>query len=102
MIEGLKVTIPGHRLRSLCFAAADKHESRAQTYRDQIANFEAAKVEAASFSGGDPIQALQRKLSEHADEAAELTFIADNLDAEASYLLDRGDLKKLGICKNAY
>lgn len=99
MIEGLKVTLSGTKLRSLCVDQAIHHAERATAYEKQMEALEANKIEGMNYSGGDPKRALSDKLEEHRNESAELTFIAEHLDVEQEYLLDRAALQKLGVCK---
>ncbi len=97
MIEGLKVTIVGTELRDLCAKRADHHRERSKAYAEQIVSMERNKVEGMNYSGGDPMQALTDKKSQHDGEAGELDFIAEHLQATEQYLLGRDDLHKLGI-----
>ena len=102
MIEGLKVTVSGVELRKLCNAEVNRQLSRVETYRQQLANFEHAKVEAAQFTGGDPIRALKDKLHDHENSAKEMEFVAEHLVPTETYLLDWAALHKLGIVSKQY
>ena len=102
MIEGLKVTVGGMELRELATKRAEHHEERAATYAGQVENMKAAKIEGMQYSGGDPIDALERRCAEHTTDARELRFIAAHLDALESYLLRREDLQRLGITDSRY
>lgn len=102
MIEGLKVTINGAELVKLCEQRAEHHRQRAATYESQREQFEANQIEGMGYSNGDPRRTMQEKASEHANDAAELEFIAKHLDPAERYLLDRNDLHKIGVCKRGY
>jgi hypothetical protein len=101
MIEGLKVTVHGGKLRDLCLQRCAYHADRADKYRDQIEQMKAAQVEGMAYTNGDPIKALEDRKANHESEAAELLFIADHLVPD-HYLLGKEDLVKLGICKSRY
>jgi hypothetical protein len=102
MTEGLKVTIKGAELRELCLERVEHHSQRSLVYVDQIASMEANEIEGMNYSGGDPKQQLIERREHHGAEASELQFIGDHLNLTEDYLLDRGDLQKLGICKGRY
>lgn len=97
MIEGIKPTVSGLKLKALCEAQAAHHKRRIEVYSEQIANFNEAKVEAADFTGGDPIRALESKRSEHENQAKYLDFLAENLDVASTFLLDKADLQLVGV-----
>ena len=101
MIEGLKVTVKAEELRDLCIKRADHHESRAAVYEKQVAEMKRDRVEAAPFTNGDPVAALESRRETHASEGKELRFIADHL-AAGEYLLGKEDLHKLGITASRY
>lgn len=102
MIEGLKVTVDGAELRDLARARADYHTERAATYAEQVASMKSARIEGMSYSGGDPVQALEGKRAQHDSDARELLFIADHIIVAESYLLDRDALSRLGIVASRY
>lgn len=103
MIEGLKVTLDGTKLRGLANDRAAHHEERVETYAAQIASMKASRVEGmAGMSNGDPIVALDARRVQHENDARELRFIAENLDASETYLLDRDALSRLGIVASRY
>lgn len=60
-----------------------------------------AAVEGMNYSGGDPMRALKDKQAEHEGQADEMDFIAAHI-AGGSYMLQREDLHRLGICKARY
>ncbi|BCM89067.1 hypothetical protein IAD21_00910 [Abditibacteriota bacterium] len=97
MIQGLKVTIPGAELRQLCEARATHHKERQAVYEQQIASMEENKVEGMNYSGGDPVRALKEKREQHQQLADEMAFTATHVDVNESYLLDRGDLERIGV-----
>lgn len=100
-IEGLKVTIDGVELRSLCIQQADFHKSRASTYAEQSRNLEGAEIEGMHYSGGDPKKALKDKQAEHENKHRELMFIADHLKLDEEYLLDRSALAEIGVIRTS-
>lgn len=103
MIEGLKVTLTGHKLRELCLARASHHDDRAQVYKNQIASMQSNLVEPAeNMTNGDPVKALQARQSTHENEASEMRFYADNIALGEEYLLDHSALQKLGIVQSRY
>mgnify|MGYP006908208059 CR=1 FL=1 len=104
MIEGLKVTVNGVELRSLCMDRAGHHRERARAYQEQIESMGDLDlaVGAGKFSNGDPRDDLKEQKTGHDASAAEMAFIAEHLIEDEKYLLDRADLAKLGICKRAY
>jgi len=102
MIEGLKVTIEGVELRQLCMQRAQHHRERAQVYAEQIASMEAAEIQGANYTNGDPIRALKTKHGEHINEANELEFYGAHIDFREKYLLDHSALNKLGIVQKNY
>jgi hypothetical protein len=102
MIEGIKVTVKGEELRSLCRIRAEHHYDRSRAYTTQIDSMLANRIEGMAYTNGDPIKALQDRQSTHDNEAAELLFIADHLESAEKYLLNSADLQKLGITKSRY
>jgi hypothetical protein len=102
MTEGLKVTIKGAELRELCLKRVEHHSQRALVYVDQVASMEANEIEGMNYSGGDPKRQLLERREHHEAEASELQFIGDHLNITEDYLLDRDDLRKLGICKGRH
>ena len=103
MIEGLKVTVGAEELRGLCVVRAKHHRERAQAYGEQVASFDAAQLETRSqYTGKNPREALRDKQRDHLDDAGELDFIGAHLKTGEEYLLDREDLRKLGIAKDRW
>lgn len=103
MIEGLNVTVKGPELRELCESRVEHHVERAAVYRGQIASMRAAQVEGVpNMSNGDPVLALESRLKQHENEGREMRFIANHIDTSETYLLDRGDLERLGIVASRY
>ena len=102
MIEGLKVTVDGKELVTLCKDRVRHHLERARTYQEQIVSMKQAAIEGMAYTNGDPIRALEEKRVQHESEAAEMQFISDHIDAAQTYLLNREDLVKLGITKSRY
>ena len=102
MIEGLKVTIGGVELRTLCMKRAAWHVNRAAVYAAQEKSMVSAEIEATRYSGGDPKRALRDKYEQHEAEAGEMEFIAKHLKLDADYRLDASDLSKLGISKRGW
>ncbi len=103
MIQGLKVTVNTEELRELCAARAEHHRERAQAYAEQVASFEAAQLETRSnFTGKNPREALRDKQREHLDNANELDFIGTHLKVGEEYMLEREDLRKIGIAKERW
>lgn len=102
MIEGIKVTITGIELNALCVAEAQRNRDRAKVYTDQRANFEAAEIEAMQYTNGDPKKVLSDRITSHLNAAEEMEFVAEHVKLAEDYLLDYGDLHKLGITKTSY
>lgn len=102
MINGIKVTVHGSELRTLCLKRAQHHERRSEAYAQQIDSMKTNQIEGMSYTNGDPIKALQDRKSIHDNEESELQFIADHLDLTEKYILDSSDLQKLGITKSRY
>lgn len=102
MIEGIKPVVSSEKLKELCLERAAHHEARVKVYSEQLGNFNAAKIEAADFTGGDPTRALESKKAQHEDERNLLLFMAYNLKAGEEYVLSGEDLRLLGIRKDRY
>ena len=102
MIEGLKVTVKGDELRTLCLKRASHHQERSAVYSQQVDSMRASNIEGMPHTNGDPVSALNSKKQQHESEAEELIFIADHLKLMEEYLLDSAALQKLGICKSRY
>ena len=102
MIEGLKVTLTGEKLKALAISHAEHHESRMLTYAAQVESMTKAKVEGMEYTNGDPIRNLTERREQHASAASELRFIADNIKLSEEYLLDNSDLVKLGVLKSRW
>lgn len=102
MITGLKVTVAAEELKTLCCIQSDYHRNRSCKYQEQVASMEANEIEGMNHTNGNPVQTLKDRQSKHANESAELTFIAEHLLAGETYLLDQSDLVKLGITKSRY
>lgn len=98
MIEGLKITVPGTELKELCLKQSAHHKSRAEFYtkqRDTMA--EVGITDENSLSNVSPKRQINDKVKEHMILADELKFIAEHLIESEQYLLDRGDLIRLGL-----
>lgn len=109
MIEGLKVTVSGAKLRELCLKQTEFHTQRAKFYAEQYESVNAAVIAAgealgtvANYSGhNDPKVALRDRRLEHENKARHLTFVAENLEAGESYRLDSTDLQVLGVIRGS-
>lgn len=100
MIEGLKVTVKAAELRDLCIRQADFHRQRAVFYAEKVQALEGIPSNAAQgYSGQDPKQQMQSKLTEHDNAVRELVFIGDHLKEGEEYLLAATDLARLGIVR---
>lgn len=99
MIEGLKVTIRGFELRSLCATRADQHRERAAACTRGLRNLEA---EGLRDGNNDPKNNIDKKRLRHEAEASEMDFIAAHLDLTELYILSRGDLLRLGIAQDYF
>ena len=102
MIQGLKPTVSGTKLKSLCIARGEHHIERAKKYFEQIKSMEANEIEGMNYTNGDPKRALKEKRDQYLADAEEMAFLADNIDESESYILDSSDLGKLGICRRGY
>lgn len=104
MIEGMRVTVSGKELVLLCKNRAIHHLERAEKYQLQIVSMKQNMIEGGmtNTSSGDPVKSLENRRDSHESEAAELTFTADHLVADETYLLGRDDLMKLGIATSRY
>lgn len=102
MIEGLKVTVNGHEVITLCENRAAHHRERAKVYADQVTSMEKNQIEGMNYSGGNPLDNLRQKQEQHEDSAAELDFIAKHILPAETYLLDREALHKLGISQRRF
>lgn len=105
MIEGLKVTITGAELKTLCETRAQHHDDRASFYQQQkkaLPDIDQDVVPQFTNASKKPQEMMQDRIDSHRAEAAELRFIAVHLTASESYLLDRPDLVKIGIVQRGY
>jgi len=102
MIQGLKPTVSGLKLRAICIARATHHTERATKYSEQLASMEAAEIEGMNYTNGDPKRSMREKRDQHISDADEMVFLAENIDVSESYILDASDLGKLGICRRGY
>ena len=102
MIEGLKVTVAGTELKTLCEKRAEHHRERAHVYRAQKASMEKNVIGSMQYSGVDPIRAIGDKLESHEANGDEMDFIAAHLVAGEQYLLDSSALSKLGISRRGF
>lgn len=102
MIEGLKVTIKGDELRSLCVTRSNHHTNREAFYVQKQKDLAGINLHDGRSSGRDPADDLKNKAEGHNSSAAELQFIADHIVLDETYILDRADLAKLGIGKSFY
>jgi len=103
VIEGLKVTVVGNELKSLCLARANYHTSRAKHYREQQTALPDADDGAGQHSSKQSLEeTIRSRIAHHEGEAAELQFIAGHLMDAAQYRLDRSALVKLGISTAAF
>lgn len=102
MIEGLKVTIAGDELRTLCYERADRCQSQADKADDQAGSIERDALGATGYTNGDPVRALRDLKERYAAEAKELRFIGDHIDIDEEYYLQRADLAYLGIVSRSY
>ena len=104
MIEGLKVTIAGTELVTLCEARAEYHDSRARFYATQKDALPDIDENTLTFANASkrPQDMMQERIASHNAEAAELRFIGAHIKTNESYLLGRDDLSKLGIVQRGY
>lgn len=103
MIEGLKVTVHGDELFSLCMEQADFHRQRAAFYADKVRALEGVPSNASNgYSGQDPMQQMQAKLNEHKNAMCELQFIGAHVVRTEHYLLSSVDLQKIGIVRKNF
>jgi hypothetical protein len=104
MIEGLKVTIAGTELVTLCESRAKYHDSRAGFYAAQKEALPDIDENVPTFSNVSkrPQDMMQERIASHNAEAAELRFLAAHIKTDESYLLGREDLSKLGIVQRGY
>jgi hypothetical protein len=102
MIEGLKPTVSGVKLRDICLSRAAHHIDRSKKYDEQLQSMERAEIEGMNYTNGDPKQALRQKRDMHIADSEEMVFLAENLDVSETYILDSDDLSKLGICRRGY
>jgi N12 class adenine-specific DNA methylase len=99
MIEGLKVFVKADELKQLCIARADHHKGRAEHYRSQLPTLDALNNPNSSMRPGE---AARAKIVEHEANEAELRFVAEHLDKNETYMLNRDDLGRLGIVRNRW
>lgn len=105
MIEGLKITVSGTELRTLCLTQAGKLKAKAERALEQADVYETAEVQTGvqqSTSNRDPVEDLRAAAVTHNSNAQELVFIADHLEPLETYLLGREDLYRLGIIKERF
>jgi hypothetical protein len=105
MIEGLKVTIDGSELKTLCDTRAKFHDERARFYEQQKEALPDIDETMTGFSISNskrPQEMMQERIASHKAEAAELRFIGAHINMEESFLLGRDDLQKLGIVSRGY
>lgn len=99
MIEGIKITIAGAELKDLCAKQAREHHDKAVHYQENLKTVQEMSDRNSSFNAAEQVE---RKISTHSIQAAELQFIADHLDINEIFLLDTNDLVKLGISYRGY
>ena len=104
MIQGLRLDVPAEELMERLEGRIAHHRSRAASYEAQLGKL--AKVETDADDEDDPIRALrhgsprdglERKLREHRDRAAFLTFLREHVVPKETYRLDESDLRTLEI-----
>ena len=104
MIQGLQLDISAEELIERLDARIAHHRSRAAFYEAQLGKL--AEVETAADDEDDPIQSLrhgsprdglERKLRDHRDRAAFLTFLRDHIVPKETYRLEERDLRTLEI-----
>ena len=98
MIEGLKVIVSAEELKGLCKARAAYHADRAKQYEAQLETLKSLNVANTSNRPGDD---AEHKITTHKALAAELEFISAHL-SPLEYLLNSGDLVKLGVSYRGY
>ena len=98
MIEGLKVTISGSEVRELATKRAACHAEKAEQYRKQLEALATLNVVGTSNGPGDAAKAI----IQHTAHAAEMQFIADHVDVNEQYILNSGDLARLGVSYTAW
>jgi hypothetical protein len=104
MIEGLKVTVSGAELKSLCEVRAGFHEERVKFYneqRDALPEMDEDVPEFANVSKA-PQQMMSDRIKAHKGEAEEMWFFSKHLVQEEQYLLGREDLARLGVVSSRY
>jgi hypothetical protein len=99
MIEGLKVTISGSEVRELATKRAACHAEKAEQYRNQLEALAGLNVVGTSNRPGDDAKA---RIIQHTEHAAEMQFIADHVDVNEQYILNSGDLARLGVSYTAW
>jgi len=103
MIEGMKVTVDGGELITLCEARATFHDERAAFYKKKVADMPPEDVAQFHKSGNaSPVDTMQERIEKNVDNAMELRFVAKHLIRTETYRLDRGDMARLGIVKSSY
>jgi hypothetical protein len=106
MIEGLKVTVSGKELKTLCLARAAYHKGRVRFYEDKATSLKGIdsdnSVGFSNSSSGDPIKQMEASALKHKQQAEELAFTAEHLVAKENYLLARADLNIIGVVAQAW
>ena len=104
MIRGLQLDVSAEELMERLGGRIAHHRSRAASYEAQLGKL--AEVETDPDEEDDPIRALrhgsprdslERKLREHRDRAAFLTFLCGHVVPTETYRLDESDLRTLEI-----
>lgn len=102
MIQGLKFDVTTDELAGHLQAKITHHEERVAFYTDKAKALDRGGAEAANFSGGDPVRALQQKAGEHQNRVDLFRFIREHLIPNETYRLDEQDLLKLEIVSRGY
>lgn len=93
-IIGLKIDVPGQELIDWLRARAAEHDMKAKAYGQQaksIGALQAQDDEIAAYSNS-PTHSLAQSAQQHDQKGLLLTFMADHLDASATYRLDQQDM----------
>jgi len=120
MIKGLRLRLTTEELKAHCLARAEYHTKRADTKEADLPDLRAAmeKIKAAGAANLNPqqlahmnkvsnsyhidseapVEALERDIAQHRNQALAFKFYGEHLFAE-DYDLDESDLKRLQILK---
>ncbi len=100
MIEGLCFDVSAAEMREHLAAKVDHHKERAAFYADKADSLARGGAEAAQFSGGDPVRALQDNEKKHKNRAEFFDFLRAHVIAGETYRLSESDLVTLEFISN--